>query len=186
MSSGARDIEPGKLLIAPPMVQDPNFFRSVVLLCEHGPEGSFGLILNRRVDVETDFLVTELTGYDGGFLLGGPVQTDTLHFLHHFEEVPESVPFMAGVYWGGDFESVKDICRNRPVAEDELKLYIGYAGWGAGQLLDEIEAGGWIVAPGDPEAVFAQEPSELWRKRLRQLGGEYAVMANYPIDPRMN
>jgi len=186
MSKSTPDIEPGALLIAPPMMKDPNFFRSVVLLCEHGPEGSFGLILNRRVDVETDFLQTELSGYDGGFLLGGPVQTDTLHFLHHFEDVPESIPFMKDVFWGGDFEFVKSICKARPVAEDELKLYIGYAGWGEGQLQGEIDAGGWIVTPGDASAVFAQEPDQLWRKRLRKLGGEYAVMANYPVDPRMN
>ncbi len=176
---------PGTLLIAPPTVQDPNFFRAVVLLCEHSANGSFGLILNRPIEVDIEILSTELTGFRGGISFGGPVQPDTLHFVHQLD-IPDAAPFMPKVNWGGDFEAVKEICRERTVTDNELKLFLGYSGWGAGQLHDEIQAGGWILTPGDPEAIFGDEPEELWRKRLRRLGGEYAVLANFPIDPRLN
>ena len=176
---------PGSLLIAPPTVQDPNFFRAVVLLCEHSEAGSFGLILNRPIEAEIDILATDLSGYTGGLRFGGPVQPDTLHFLHRLD-LPEAEHVIDGVSWGGDFESLKAICLDRQVTESELKLFIGYAGWGAGQLHDEIQAGGWILTQADQDAVFSDEPDEMWRSRLRRMGGEFAVLANYPIDPRMN
>jgi len=176
---------PGTLLIAPPTVLDPNFFRTVVLLCEHSASGSFGLILNRPIDVEIDILGGDLAGYEGELCYGGPVQPDTLHFLHNLD-LPDAEPVVEGVFWGGDFESLRAIHRQESLTRDTLKLFLGYSGWGAGQLHDEIQAGGWIIADGDGAAVFKDSPRELWRKRLRGLGGEFAVLANFPIDPRLN
>jgi putative transcriptional regulator len=176
---------PGTLLIAPPAVMDPNFFRAVVLLCEHTKDGSFGLILNRPIEVEIDILSEELAGFDGGLSFGGPVQPDTLHFLHRLD-LPETASVMDGVGWGGDFDTLKALHREQSLTGQNLKLFLGYSGWGAGQLHDEIQAGGWIVAEADSAAVFEDPPKELWRKRLRRLGGEFAVLANFPIDPRLN
>ncbi len=176
---------PGTLLIAPPTVLDPNFFRAVVLLCEHSSSGSFGLILNRPIDVEIDILSGDLAGYEGGLCYGGPVQPDTLHFLHRLD-LPDAEPLMDGVFWGGNYESLKDLHQDQSLTHDTLRLYLGYSGWGAGQLHDEIQAGGWILADADGAAVFEDAPKELWRKRLRKLGGEFALLANFPIDPRLN
>ncbi len=176
---------PGTLLIAPPTVLDPNFFRTVVLLCEHSASGSFGLILNRPIEVEIDILSGDLAGYEGDLCYGGPVQPDTLHFLHRLD-LPDAEPVVDGVFWGGDYESLKELHRYKTLTRDTLKLFLGYSGWGAGQLHDEIQAGGWILADADGAAVFRDPPRELWRKRLRKLGGEFAVLANFPIDPRLN
>lgn len=176
---------PGTLLIAPPTVLDPNFFRTVVLLCEHSTNGSFGLILNRPIEVEIDILTGDLAGYEGELCFGGPVQPDTLHFLHRLD-VPDAEPVVDGIRWGGDFESVMSYHREQSLTDSTLKLFLGYSGWGAGQLHDEIQAGGWIVADADASAVFGEPARELWRKRLRKLGGEFAVLANFPIDPRLN
>ncbi|MBT8400036.1 MAG: YqgE/AlgH family protein [Rhodothermia bacterium] len=177
--------KPGSLLIAPPALQDPNFFRSVILLCEHSGEGSFGLILNRPIEAEIEIMSSDLAGYTGGLQFGGPVQPDTLHFLHKLE-LPEAATIVTGVEWGGDFDALKQICSGRSVSDRELRLFLGYAGWGAGQLHDEIQTGGWIVTESDEKAVFSDEPGSIWRSRLRRMGGDYAVMANFPIDPRLN
>ncbi len=175
----------GSLLIAPPNVLDPNFFRTVVLLCEHSTNGSFGLILNRPIDVEIDIMSGDLAGYEGGLCYGGPVQPDTLHFLHRLD-LPDAEHVVDDIYWGGDFESLKERHREESLTASTVKLFLGYSGWGAGQLHDEIQAGGWIIASADTAAVFRDPPKELWRKRLRRMGGEFAVMANFPIDPRLN
>ncbi len=185
MELSERSPGPGTLLIAPPAVQDPNFFRTVVLLCEHSENGSFGLILNRPIEAEIEILSSELSGYSGGLSFGGPMQPDTLHFLHQLD-IADAEPFMDGVRWGGDFDALKECCSNRTVTGQELRLFLGYSGWAAGQLHDEIQAGGWILADADEDAVFTEPADELWRRRLRRLGGDYAVLANYPIDPRLN
>lgn len=185
----SRDIipKPGVLLIAPPMMHDPNFRRSVVLLCEHTPEGSFGLILNRPLGVH---LAEVIRGIEENEMLigqGGPVQTDTLHFIHTCGDlVPESIPISEEVYWGGDFDIMKLLIETGQISKKDVRFFLGYAGWSAGQLLDEIEQGGWLVAPGRAPFVFMPDPDALWRSVLRTMGGEYAILANFPEDPRLN
>lgn len=178
---------PGVLLVAPPMMHDPNFRRSVVLLCEHSSEGSFGLILNRPLGVN---LAEVVRGIDEREMLigqGGPVQTDTLHFIHtRGDLVPETIPISNEVYWGGDFEIMKLLIESGQISHDEVRFFLGYAGWAAGQLLDEIDEGGWIVAPGRVSFVFMPDPDALWSSILRTMGDEYAVLANFPEDPRLN
>lgn len=178
---------PGILLIAPPMLEDPNFRRTVVLLCEHDAEGSFGLILNRPLDLQLSDVMEDIVVYNDTISLGGPVHRNTLHFLHRYEEaLPDAITLPNGVQWGGDFDLLRSLMESGDIATDDLRFFVGYAGWSPGQLEDEIEAGGWILAEGSDDAVFAEDPSTLWRTVLRQMGGEYAVLANFPDDPRMN
>lgn len=178
---------PGLLLIAPPMLQDPNFRRTVVLLCEHGDEGSFGLILNRPLDLQLSDVMEEVVVYEDTINLGGPVHRNTLHFLHRYEEpLPDAVTLPNGVQWGGDFDLLRSLMEGGDIDPDDLRFFVGYAGWSPSQLDDEIDAGGWILFDGGADAVFAGEPSKLWRTTLRQMGGQYAILANFPDDPRMN
>ncbi len=177
----------GRLLIAPPNLMDPNFRRSVVFLCEHGAEGSFGLILNRPLGVHLSDVLEGLDGTQLPLWQGGPVQTDTLHFLHSFgDEIPNSIPIAGGVSWGGDFDILRAFLDENEDMSSRVRFFLGYAGWSPDQLEMEIESGGWILAPGSAETVFDDEPEELWRKILRRMGGEYAVLANFPEDPRLN
>lgn len=182
------DPHPGVLLIAPPMLQDPNFRRSVVLLCEHNAdEGSFGLILNRPLDVQLSDVLEGFYAYDDTLSLGGPVQRNTLHFLHQCADlIPDSIELPRGVHWGGNFETVKALLQSGELPEDDVRFFVGYAGWSPGQLEEEIEAGGWILTEGTTESIFSIEPGKLWRTLLRRMGGEYAILANFPDDPRMN
>ncbi|QXD16620.1 YqgE/AlgH family protein [Rhodocaloribacter litoris] len=177
----------GTLLIAPPLMEDPNFRRTVVLLCEHGEEGSFGLILNRPLTLHLQDVLDDVLDYDTPLSLGGPVQPNTLHFLHRFgERIPGAVPVLEDVYWGGDFEALKHLLTGERVTGEALRFFLGYAGWSPGQLEEEIEQGGWFLSPASGDVVFAEVPERLWRAVLRRKGGEYAILANFPDDPRLN
>lgn len=180
-------LEPGTLLISAPMMQDPNFRRSVVLLCEQNDEeGAFGLILNRELDVQLGDVLEGYMTYDPPLYLGGPVQRDTLHYLHTRDDIPGGIPLPGDVTWGGDFEVVQELAKGGDASPDNLRFFLGYAGWGPGQLEDEIGEEAWIQAPSAARVVFDTEPDQLWRTVLRRMGGEYAVLANFPDDPRMN
>ncbi len=177
---------PGDLLVAPPELRDPNFRRSVVLICEHAAEGSFGLILNQPLDVQVRDLSLDLPG-EAILSLGGPVQTDTLHFLHlHGDFVGESIHVTGPLHWGGDIGMVRRLLELDIAGPDDLRFFLGYAGWSAGQLEDEIRRGGWFVVNGQHELTFSEKPANLWRTVLALMGGEYALLVNYPDDPRVN
>lgn len=186
MDYSALEPAPGILLIAPPLMDDPNFRRTVVLLCEHDEDGSFGLVLNRPLDLQLEELTDELGSHQDLLGLGGPVQPNTLHYLHGRATLPEARHVADGVYWGGDFEAVKLLLQSETLTPAELRLFLGYAGWSPGQLADEIAAGGWLLAPARQDFVLTADPAALWRTILRRMGGEYALLANFPEDPRMN
>ncbi len=169
------------------MIHDPNFRRTVVLLCEHSAEGSFGLILNRPLGLHLSEVVHEVNERDMLIGQGGPVQTDTLHFIHTFgDQVPETVPITNEIYWGGDFEVMKLLIETGRITPHEVRFFLGYAGWSEGQLLDEIDQGGWIIAPARAAHVFMPDVDAIWSSILRTMGDEYAILANFPEDPRLN
>ena len=177
----------GRVLIAPPMMQDPNFRRSVILLCEHGVDGSFGLILNRSISLNLTDVVEGMDLYEGPLCLGGPVQPNTLHVLHRLgNKVGESIEITNEVFWGGDFEIIQQLVENEKTSSESIRFFLGYAGWSPGQLDAETEQDGWIVAEADNALIFPDDPTELWAATLRRMGGEYALLANFPDDPRMN
>jgi len=183
------DIQPaaGVLLIAPPILTDPNFRRTVVLLCEHGPEGSFGLVLNRPLELQLGEVMEGESRYIAPLSLGGPVESNTLHYLHRYgDRIPGAASVVDDVFWGGDFEALKAIIEEEEVSARDLRFFLGYAGWSSDQLEDEIQQGGWFLSQSGNKAVFAEEPDVLWRDTLRRKGGEYAILANFPDDPRMN
>ena len=177
----------GAVLIAPPMMQDPNFRRTVVLLCEHGVDGSFGLILNRSISLNLTDVVEGMDQYSGPLCMGGPVQPNTLHVLHRYgSTVGESIKISDQIFWGGDFEIIQEKVGKEETSSDELRFFLGYAGWTPGQLDAEIEQDGWIIAPADQAVIFPEDPETLWTTTLRRMGGEYALLANFPDDPRLN
>ena len=177
----------GVLLVAEPPMADPNFKRSVILLCEHSFEGSFGLVLNKPSPMQLSEVsgLKLATGLQLG--IGGPVQPDTLHFLHPFgEEIEGALPIAEGVWWGGNLESLLQGVEEEQIDALRARFFLGYSGWGAGQLEEEVEEGGWIVLSATDSLVFAEEDDELWRQILRKLGGEYALLSTFPDNPRLN
>jgi putative transcriptional regulator len=182
-------IEPaaGILLIADPFLKDPNFLRTVVFLCEHQPEGSFGFVLNKPVEQTLDELITDMEGFDLPVYYGGPVQMDTIHFLHQYPDlIPESVKVSHDIYWGGNFETVSALIKNKSIDVAKIKFFIGYSGWGNGQLTGEMEEKSWVTVAANQKLVFNTIEPEIWKASLKQLGGEYEMMINYPLDPQLN
>lgn len=180
--------ERGDLLISEPYLPDPNFERTVVFLCEHDENGTFGFVLNNKAHVELNELVDEVGNYPAKLFVGGPVEHDTLHFVHREVSLaPSSREVVPGVFWGGDFNRLTEMMNTREISTEDLRFFIGYSGWAAGQLMDEIKAKSWIVLKGTkPEMIFDWDNQDLWKACLNTMGGKYRLMSNYPKDPRMN
>lgn len=181
------DPAPGILLIADPFLKDPNFLRTVVFLCEHREEGSFGFVLNRQYENTLDELIPELEGHKIPVYYGGPVQVDTIHFLHQLpEEIPGGQEVIKGVYWGGDFDAVVRLLKNRNIDPERIRFYIGYSGWSEGQLTEEMNEKTWLTVKANRRLVFHKDYAEIWKDALKLLGGDYEMMVNFPIDPQLN
>jgi putative transcriptional regulator len=177
----------GTLLVAAPILEDPNFRRTVILLCEHGEQGSFGLVLNRPLTLRPGEVFDTLSSVPHAIAYGGPVQPETMHFLHRLgDRLPDSIGVVDDVRWGGDFERLQALLESNPALAGRTRFFMGYAGWGGGQLEEEVAEGAWFMAPGSLGEVFASEPETLWRRVLVRLGGRFALLVNYPDDPRLN
>ncbi|MGB3543411.1 YqgE/AlgH family protein [Rubrivirga sp.] len=177
---------PGNVLVAEPPMADPNFRRTVVLICEHTTSGSFGLVLNRPTGLALSQATDETFDFDAELWAGGPVQPDTLHYLHPYPDLDGALPVLEGVFWGGEFEEIRAGLEDDRLDKDRVRFFVGYSGWGEGQLDAEVDEGAWIVLEGAPDLVFADGDDALWRPILRQMGGEYALLSTFPDDPRLN
>ncbi len=178
---------PGILLIADPFLKDPNFLRTVVFLCEHKEEGTFGFVLNRQYENTLDELIPELTGYRLPVFYGGPVQLDSIHFLHQYpEEIPGGREVVKGIFWGGDFDAVVDLIKKGDFNSNKIRFFIGYSGWGEGQLLTEISEKTWLTVKATRKLIFHRRHLEIWKDALKYMGGDYEMMVNFPIDPQLN
>ncbi len=185
-------LRPGSLLISQPFLGDPNFERTVVLLCSHSDtDGSFGLVLNRPANLQLSD-VLELPGGEAlpaaatPLGVGGPVQPDTLHFLHQLPDLPQAVDLGGGVAWGGHFERLLEGLVSGQVLPEQVRLYVGYSGWTAGQLAEEVKENVWIIEPNAAAKVFTLTTDAFWQAILREKGGRYRMLSNYPSDPSLN
>lgn len=179
--------EKGRLLISEPFLPDPNFERTVVLLCDHNSEGSFGFVLNKPSILKIHEVMEDITSFENVVYVGGPVQQDTLHFIHRQGTINNAVEITTNVYWGGDFESLILLCDTKQVNPDDIRFFLGYSGWGPGQLESELEQDSWIVCDFiTDQLLFDTDPQAMWRKALGSMGGRFSVYSNYPLDPRLN
>ena len=182
------DIKAGNLLIADPFLKDPNFQRTVVLLCDHQAEtGTIGFVINRKFGKTIGELMSQLEACPLPVYYGGPVQTDTIHFLHTCPHlITDGLPVGNGIYWGGDFETAAQLLRNNEIDAGAIRFYLGYSGWGEEQLVDEINEKTWLTTEANTGLVFHKNVSLIWQDALRQLGGKYEQLIHYPLDPQLN
>ena len=177
----------GRFLISEPFMHDSNFQRSVVLLVEHSDRGSLGFVMNRQLKVRIDEVVDEMPRIDAPVFIGGPVEQSTLHYVHRLgDELAGSRIVYDDVYWGGDFEELKEMIQLRQVDSSDILFFVGYSGWGPDQLQTELERKSWIVAPENAQFVFQDSYRDMWRQVLKSMGDKYQVISNYPVDPRLN
>ncbi|MEM6807321.1 MAG: YqgE/AlgH family protein [Bacteroidota bacterium] len=168
-------------------MHDTNFQRSVVLLVEHNEQGSLGFVMNRRLKVQINEVVEGIPDFEAPVFIGGPVEQSTLHFVHKLgDRLDGSHQVSKGLYWAGDFDKLREMILKGEVSSDEILFFVGYSGWGPGQLDTELDRKSWIIAPENAEFVFQNDYSDLWRQVLQEMGDKYKVISNYPVDPRMN
>lgn len=119
--------------------------------------------------------------------LGGPVQQNSLHYLHRIEELRgDSEEIQKGVYWGGDFERIRELAEQKQIDPSQIRFFIGYSGWAPGQLDAEMASKTWIVAKGKASFTFSDDSENLWKDILASMGSKYKPLSNYPENPSDN
>ena len=186
--NGAAPFTVGKLLIAEPMLGDPNFERSVVLMIEHNEDGALGVVLNKPTHLEVAAVLDEWAGLAADppvLYVGGPVEQNGVIALGRRATHSQTEG------WGqviGDLGTVDLHREPDDIAEglDGVRFFAGYSGWGPGQLEGELDEGAWLVVDARPDDVFAVDPEAMWRAVLRRQGGKVSMLANFPAHPSMN
>lgn len=177
----------GRILVSEPYLPDPNFERTIILLCEHNEEGSFGFVMNKPSLARLGDVMPDLKDFDAPVFIGGPVQQDTLHYIHRLPKLEDSTPVMNGVYWGGNFDQLVSLIETKQVASSDVKFFLGYSGWSVGQIDQELKDDSWIVwDKANEELLFDIKAEAMWQYTLRAMGGRFSVYSNYPQDPRLN
>jgi putative transcriptional regulator len=183
----SNEVGQGSLLVSEPFLADPYFKRTVVLLSEYTHDGSIGFILNKVTDIKLSEAVKDFPEGDFPVYFGGPVQMDTLHYIHRLgEQLPGSKQICQGVYWGGDFDILKMMIDARQIKPQDIRFFVGYSGWTSEQLSDELKNKAWIVTNTTEKFAFNNNPKGMWGQVLRSLGNEYAIIANFPENPSLN
>lgn len=177
----------GRLLIAEPSIlNDSSFNRTIILITEHTHYNSVGFILNRPLEYTLKDLIPEI---DSDFTIyqGGPVEQDNLYFVHKIPElIPESIEVANGIFWGGNFDSLKLLLDNNLIEKSEIRFFLGYSGWGKNQLTDELNINSWFISENDIDNIFSEQNNTLWRNKILQKGGDYKLWANAPSDIQLN
>ncbi len=187
-AAGAAMPQPGRLLVATPVLEEPTFARSVVLLLDHDEDGTLGVVINRPTDVDVGAVLPPWRPFATGpsvVFSGGPVALDSALALAVVPGGEEPLGWRQVVGRLGlvDLDAPPELLAAEVSA---LRIFAGYAGWGAGQLADELGAGVWYVVDGEPGDAFSPEPQGLWRSVLRRQRGDLALMSTYPEDPTLN
>lgn len=182
------ELAKGSLLIASPDIDTGLYFRSVILLCEHTPNGSFGLIINKPLEMQLPEDLVNLNDQANPNVqlrTGGPIQPNQMMLLHSSETLADqALKICDGVYLGGDMQFLQQAIDN--MNGPALRLTFGYTGWNGGQLEREFLGGNWFLAPGSARYVFEVDPDKLWQTILRELGGKYATYSMIPEDLSLN
>jgi putative transcriptional regulator len=181
------DPQVGRILVSEPFLLDSYFKRSVILLGEHSPEGTVGFILNKPTDLNLNDALEDFPVFDAPLYFGGPVQTDTIHFLHTLgEKLEGSKKIVPGIWWGGNLETLKLMIETSQLKPDDVRFFAGYSGWEPNQLEDELKGRTWLISNCKKDFAFTEHPEELWGQVLRTMGSQYAILANFPEDPSLN
>jgi putative transcriptional regulator len=177
----------GKALVSEPFLLDNYFKRSIVLITEHNEEGTIGFVLNKPVDVNINEVVEDFPRIDADVALGGPVSTNTLHYLHTLGDIiPNSVQVLGNIYWGGDFEVIERLITSGNINRGQIRFFLGYSGWSPNQLDDELAENAWVVCDITAEEIMMPLNKHYWTNKLKGMGVKYEMWSNFPENPEMN
>lgn len=178
----------GEIIVSEPFLPDPNFMRSVIVLVEHSLTGSLGFVLNNKSSFVLEDLGEEFHAIDLPVYYGGPVERNTLHFLHTLgNKIDHTVPISDIFSWSGNLKNTLNLIRLGIIKDSQIRFFLGYSGWGKGQLQSEYNQKSWLQIKNIQNDIFGIEPQNLWRQVLKnQQNSELKQFANYPLDPRLN
>lgn len=186
--SNSLDPKQGDVLIAEPLTNDFHFGRSVVLIVDHSEsEGSFGIIINKKMDLNVCDIVDEFPDFEAPVYLGGPVGETQLFFIHTLGEmIPDACEITEGLWWGGDSTTLQRLVSTGIANESNTRFFLGYSGWDAGQLVTELVRNSWLISKIDAAQVFETPCDTMWQSLVDKMGDDYALWKYFPKDFESN
>jgi len=179
--------EKGKVLIAEPFLSEVYFKRSLLLLVECNEEGAVGFVMNKPVALKIQEIIAGFPEFDADISIGGPVQTNTIHFIHTLGSIiTGAVPIGNNLYWGGQFDILQDLIAKKLVHRNQVKFFMGYSGWSSTQLEEEIAHNSWLVCSLKECEIMKPQTTSSWETTLLSLGSRYRLWTNAPSNPNLN
>lgn len=178
----------GRVLISNPFLSDYFFRRAIVLLVDHGEDGSFGVIVNKPLDFRVNDVTRSFPASTSPVFLGGPVKTEGLFYIHTLGDlIPDSLQVMKGLWWGGELKVLEEIIAADPEgASESVRFYLGYSGWVTDQLKGEIQSRSWAIANVNTNEIMAGSTNNMWEEKVKELGKSYDPWLKLPVDPSFN
>jgi putative transcriptional regulator len=179
--------EKGKILISEPFLPDTFFNRSIVYLTDHTPRGSVGFILNKKLDLKINAAIEGFESWSENLNMGGPVAPDTLHYLHNLGDlIPKSILVEGNIFWGGDIDTIRELIKTGKIKQSQIRFFLGYSGWSAGQLDRELKEDSWVIARVKSDIIMNNHSEDTWKRVLKSLKNKYRIWADFPDSPEMN
>ena len=177
----------GRLLISEPSLDDPSFFKSIILITHHSTEESIGIILNQKTEINLHDIFSNLPKQEFPIYIGGPVERNSIQFIHTLGNIIDgSKVIHEGLYWGGDFDKIISLIRQKKITKKQIRFFAGYAGWSEGQLNHEIRENGWLVNQSNISLCMQYSNEKLWSDIMKTKKEKYAIWANMPKNPSLN
>lgn len=188
IQSNTFEPQPGELLLSEPTMNDFHFGRTAVLIIDHTDvEGTFGIIMNKPLKMKLNELVDDFSDYDAPVFWGGPVAENRIFFMHTLGGlIPESCKIMDGLYWGGDAEVLNALIEQGIANKDNVRFFLGYSGWEAGQLRGELERNSWAVCKSNAKTLLSTPSDQLWKVLVSHMGKAYGMWSRFPKNPEDN
>ncbi|HZH86865.1 MAG TPA: YqgE/AlgH family protein [Brumimicrobium sp.] len=179
-----REPRKGRVLIADPFTKDEYFGRSIVYICDHNSEGTFGFVLTNYLDLNLSEVAKNFPNVSANISIGGPVQTENIFFLHTLgDRIPGSIEVDDGIFIGGDYDLITEQLSEGTIDNSKVRFFLGYSGWDPGQLDEEISRNNWIVAPVlNPMEIMDTSIPDIWQKFMKREGKKYDILSRAPID----
>lgn len=188
IQSNTLEPKQGDILLSEPTMNDLHFGRSVILLIDHSEaEGSFGIIMNKSLNVRLNEIVDVFDDFDAPVYLGGPVAENQIFFMHTLGDlIPGTCKVMDGLYWGGDAEVLNTLIAQGIANKNNVRFFLGYSGWESGQLVTELIRNSWLVGRTNSKALFNTPTDQMWKTFVSRMGREYEMWQRFPKNPEEN
>lgn len=188
MSKKVQSLKPkaGAFLISEPFNPEPTFKRSVILLSQHNAKGTIGFIVNKPTPLKLNEALDDFPHFDAPVYWGGPVKLDSIYYIHSLADLPGCKKITNGLFWGGDFDYLKEMISSGSVSPKDIRFIAGFAAWMPHQLEEEILSENWWITNADMHSTLIEDPAVVWGKVLQKMGHVYGILNDFPEDPGMN